>query len=67
MHIYGQSLPIGMKGRNIMSQHKGLGRKLVLEAEKRNDKLKGELKRLSEMDEIIARLYGIDEDLVING
>ncbi len=34
LHIYGQSLPIGMKGRNIMSQHKGLGRKLVLEAEK---------------------------------
>lgn len=40
---------------------------LVAEAEKRNDKLKDEIKRLSGLDELICRIYGVDEDLVING
>jgi hypothetical protein len=54
---------------NIVEEMKNEERRktLIAEAEKRNDKLKGEIKRLSEMDEMIARIYGIDEDLIING
>jgi elongator complex protein 3 len=33
LHVYGQSLPIGTKGNNIMSQHRGLGKLLVRKAE----------------------------------
>jgi hypothetical protein len=54
---------------NIVEEMKNEERrkKIIAEAEKRNDKLKGEIQRLSELDEMIARIYGIDEDLVING
>jgi len=34
LHVYGQSLPIGEKGHKEVSQHKGLGKKLMEEAEK---------------------------------
>lgn len=42
-------------------------RQIVQEAEKRNDKLKGEIQRLSEMDRIVGSFWGLDSDLVING
>lgn len=40
---------------------------MILEAEKRNEKLKGEIKRLSEFDSLITQWFGTDEDVVING
>ncbi len=54
---------------NIVEEMKNEERRntLIAEAEKRNDKLKGEIKRLSELDELICRIYGCDEDLIING
>lgn len=54
---------------NIIEEMKNEERRkeLVKEAEKRNEKLKGEIERFSKMDDIIARLYGCDEDLIING
>ncbi len=33
LHVYGQSLAIGVKGNSIMSQHRGLGKLLVKKAE----------------------------------
>jgi hypothetical protein len=41
--------------------------KMVAEAEKRNEKLKGEIKRLSDMDGLVASFWGLDEDTIING
>jgi len=54
---------------NIVEEMKNEERRktLIAEAEKRNDKLKGEVKRLSELDDTIARIWGLDEDLIING
>ncbi len=40
---------------------------LVLEAEKRVDKLKGEIDRLSAFDDSILRIWGADTDMFING
>ncbi len=40
---------------------------LIQDADKRNEKIKGEMERLSTMDERFVRLYGIDLDLVLNG
>lgn len=40
---------------------------LIQDAEKRNDKIKGEIKKLSSMDERIVRIWGIDQDLILNG
>lgn len=34
LHVYGQSIPIGKKGETIISQHRGLGKQLMAEAEK---------------------------------
>jgi elongator complex protein 3 len=34
LHVYGQSLPIGEKGKSFISQHRGLGKFLMAEAEK---------------------------------
>jgi hypothetical protein len=42
-------------------------KKLIEDAEKRNDKIKGEIKRLESAEERICRIWGIDEDLIING
>ncbi len=40
---------------------------VVQDAEKRNDKIKGEIKRLSSMEERIVRIFGIDESTIIDG
>jgi hypothetical protein len=42
-------------------------KKMIVEAEKRNDKLKGEIKRLSDMDALVGSMWGADQDLFING
>ena len=42
-------------------------RTMLEEAEKRNNKIKNELVRLSAFDEIVCQIHGIDEDLIING
>jgi len=34
LHVYGKSTPLGKKGRSIISQHQGLGKLLISEAEK---------------------------------
>jgi len=34
LHVYGQSVPIGKKAKNEISQHRGLGKWLMAEAEK---------------------------------
>lgn len=54
---------------NIVEEMKNEERRkaLILEAEKRNDKIKGEIARLSAFDEMICRIHGVDEDLIING
>jgi hypothetical protein len=54
---------------NIVEEMKNEERRtaLVKMAEERNTKIKGELTRFSELDEAIVRIFGIDEDLVING
>jgi len=40
---------------------------IILEAEKRNEKLKEEVNRLSGLDSIICEIYGTESDLIING
>lgn len=54
---------------NIVEEMKNEERRksLVKMADERNTKIKGEIDRLSQLDETIVRIYGIDESLVING
>lgn len=54
---------------NIVEEMKNEERRkiLIAEAQKRNEKVKGEIKRLSELDDTILRIWGMDEDLIING
>ncbi len=55
LHVYGQSLPLGIKGKDLMSQHSGLGKLLVKKAEglaKNNG-----AKKLSVISGIGARQY----------
>ncbi len=42
-------------------------RQMAQAAEQKNNKLKGEIKRLNDLDEIIVRIYGLDEETILNG
>ena len=42
-------------------------KQLAKAAEERNLKLKDEFKRLNDLDEIIVRIYGLDEETILNG
>ena len=54
---------------NIVEEMKNEERRIALVkmAEERNSKIKGEISRLSQLDETIVRIFGIDESLVLNG
>ncbi len=54
---------------NIVEEMKNEERRkaLILDAEKRNERIKDELKRLDSAEERICRIWGLDENLVING
>jgi elongator complex protein 3 len=55
IHVYGQSLPIGEKGKSFISQHSGLGKRLMQEAEK--IALKEKAKRILVISGVGVREY----------
>ncbi len=65
LHVYGQSLPLGLRGNNIMSQHRGLGKLLVKKAEEIAKK--NNVKNLDVIAGVGVREYFYKQGYTLNG